>query len=745
MKMNSVVAAALAASASFAGLPALAEEGPWADLFARDFSNCEVEDGAWKFDAEGCLVPLRDRPIFTKASLSHYELEVVYAMGPKGNSGCLIYDTEHPRAKIEVQMQDDADPAYAATVEPHQISGSLYGHQAAFRRVAKRAGEWNTLRIFASGQRVRVVLNGVETANADLSLFVSDRINPDGSKAPYYMFGQLPLAEIPTEGRVGFQGSHAGGEASVRIRSAKIRPLRVCGTDPSALERAAAADYARPVRPAGVDGQAFWNGHSEWFRYPPSFDFKPVAGAAKYRFAFVLDGHQRFHWDSAQPTDCLAPTWDKVPENGMVTVFCHALGADGRVIGLAGERTFWKTPRFRPSALPLADRTPAEAAAKVYDYLFELPSAKHFLAHGKPDPAYGLNCYPAKMHASTIGTMVRYARLRPDRRDAALKLARTAADYLISVSQPAGAPLEYMPPTYEGKAYTASAYAGQQMMLYPALAADAYLSLHEATKEAKYFEAAKRIAETYLKLQGADGTCFLKLREKDGSSVNPNRMFPIGTCRFLERLYALTGDRRYRDAADRGFAYVEKGPLRDWNWEGQFEDVEPTEKYVNLTKHPACETAIYMLERFPGDKRRIAQAREILRWSEDQFIAWSRPCRPDGTGFRSTGARPGHFIGGAWDFGYGEWACPSVMEQYRCYVPIDASAAKLVNTFMALYRAERNPLDLAKAQALAATAIRVQEPSGRIATFWTAGGFKDPNGDWINCMAAIARALENLE
>ena len=85
-----------------------AEEGSWAELFARDFSNCEVEDGAWKFDAEGCLVPLKDRPIFTKASLSHYELEVVYAMGPKGNSGCLIYDTEHPRAKIEVQMQDDA-------------------------------------------------------------------------------------------------------------------------------------------------------------------------------------------------------------------------------------------------------------------------------------------------------------------------------------------------------------------------------------------------------------------------------------------------------------------------------------------------------------------------------------------------------------------------------------------------------------------------------------------------------------
>ena len=36
---------------------------------------------------------------------------------------------------------------------------------------------------------------------------------------------------------------------------------------------------------------------------------------------------------------------------------------------------------------------------------------------------------------------MRYAKLRPDRAAEALKLAHLAADYLISISQPDGAPL----------------------------------------------------------------------------------------------------------------------------------------------------------------------------------------------------------------------------------------------------------------------------------------------------------------
>ena len=42
----------------------------------------------------------------------------------------------------------------------------------------------------------------------------------------------------------------------------------------------------------------------------------------------------------------------------------------------------------------------------------------------------------------------------------------------------------------------------------------------------------------------------------------------------------------------------------------------------------------------------------------------------------------------------------------------------MIAAYLALYRAEKNPLDLAKAKALADSITQVQEPSGRVPTFW---------------------------
>ena len=132
-----------------------------------------------------------------------------------------------------------------------------------------------------------------------------------------------------------------------------------------------------------------------------------------------------------------------------------------------------------------------------------------------------------------------------------------------------------------------------------------------------------------------------------GKPVERNRLVPVHLMQFLERMFVLTGERKYRTAADRAFVAVEKGPLTTWNWEGQFEDVKPSERFRNLTKHDACSTAMYLLKRFPGDARRLAQAREFLRFAEDQFVCWERQSsarrvktgtvRPSGSIFARTG------------------------------------------------------------------------------------------------------------
>ena len=262
---------------------------------------------------------------------------------------------------------------------------------------------------------------------------------------------------------------------------ATVATLAVAAAEPDALV---------PVRPGGVNGQAFWNGHSDWFLYPPSFDFKKVPGAAKYRFTVLDDQHIAKTFVADAPTASLAPVWGEIPP-GLTSVRCEGLDAQGRVCGLAGERLrFWRQAPFKEGAYPPAKRPYAEAAALVYDYLYSRPSTRHLAKTGEMDFTYSRNAYPAKMGSAVISAMVQYASRRPERAAEALEIAKKQGEWLLKHSQPKGAPLAFFPPTYAGDKLTAKKYAGECMLMYPVTAANAYLALFEVTKDAKWRDAA---------------------------------------------------------------------------------------------------------------------------------------------------------------------------------------------------------------------------------------------------------------
>jgi len=504
-------------------------------------------------------------------------------------------------------------------------------------------------------------------------------------------------------------------------------------------------DLSREIRPGGREGQPFWNGNARLFIYPPSFGFKCIEGASRYRYVAIDDRHAEHIFTAAEPTASLAPVWAQLPI-GPVTVSCVALAADGKELGVAGTRTFWRSAPFDPAQYPPAKRSYGEACSRTLGYLLCWPDLAYLEAHGEPDVSQETNftSYPSKMQSAVIHMMLRIAETRPAFRERAMRIARLSADYLLRTRAPDASPLAGFTATYASKGQRADDFVGQHMLIYPADAGRAFLALHAATKDGALLDAARKIAQTYLRLQGEDGTWYLKMNEKDGSPVSGNRLVPTAVIAFLEELYAVTGDASYREAADRAFSFIERGPLADWNWEGQFEDITPaSRRYQNLTKHNACETAIYLVKRFPGDIRRLQQARDILRYAEDQFVMWRAPCRGDGTGpWRPT-------------YPFRCWRTPAVLEQYSCYSPIDASAAKLIRTYLALYAAEGKALDLAKARALGDSMVNNQDDSGRIRTYWIpepgdddplAGAIRLPyGGDWYNCMAADVTALMMLD
>ena len=492
----------------------------------------------------------------------------------------------------------------------------------------------------------------------------------------------------------------------------------------------------------------FWNGDAKRFIYAPAFGFPKVNGAVRYRYDVTDDFHKLWTFRADTPNAGLDGIWAKLPV-GYVTLVCTGEAADGKSVGEAGRRTFWKKSPFTGS-YPPAKRSFALARNMVLDYFFDLPQTRYLAEHGAPDPSYPLNGYPTKMLSASISAFTTYAKTlsKGGERDAVLETARKAADYLIAGAVPADQPLAHFTRTYAEQGSEYGRFKGEQdtiMLVYPATAGDAFLGLHALTGDAKYLAAAERIAETYLRLQGEDGTWWLKQDAVTGKEKSPNRLLPIRVIEFLERLHSVVKKESYRAAADRAFEYIEKGPMTDWNWEGQFEDIKPDHRrWSNLSKHPACSTAMYLVKRFPGDARRLAQAEALLKFSEDQFVEWTPPY--DNGRAHDDPHRPDD---GSWSFfckPYSKWVTPCALEQYRCYVPIDASAVKFINTYLALWRATKKPEYLAKARALGATATRMQENDGFICTWWIDKVRRNDHRyhTWINCLLSNAVALDNL-
>ncbi len=507
----------------------------------------------------------------------------------------------------------------------------------------------------------------------------------------------------------------------------------LCKAEELSLEEIArleAEEQRIPVRPGDpTTGAPFWSWHARVFRRPPNFNFPAVKDAVKYEYMLIDAVHARHTFTTNIPYASLAPVWEKIP-TGPVTIFCEGLDAEGKPCGRAGFRRFPKLAHFTGD-YPKAPRSYAESICLAYAFMAKSTNLTAMVDHGDVARTSWLyRAYPSKMRGSAILAMVKYAARDPKMRERALAIARAEADFLIERSAKPGTPLAGFPLTYSTEQYkgepdAATRYRGQCMTIYPAEVGVSYLALYQATKEEKYLDAAKAIGERYLVRQLPNGTWYLRELFETGEHVSDNYLVPNPVIDFLLKLSRTTGEKRYLDAADRAFAYIEEGPLKTFNWEGQFEDIPPTKPYKNMSIHMSCETALFLLERFPGDARRIAQAREIMRFAEDQFVFWEKP-RYDWQPMAPVDRFPG--------------AC----EQWLCYTIIDSSAAKALRLYVALYKAEGKPLDLLKARALADSIVIMQRADGSIPTWWESEYSKDLDSDWLNCQVLSVQALEEI-
>ncbi len=484
----------------------------------------------------------------------------------------------------------------------------------------------------------------------------------------------------------------------------------------------------------GGEGKPFWNQFANQYMYAPSFQFHPIDGIQKYRFKAENENGGIHVFETDKPYASIAPMWAEIPE-GVVKLTVYSLDKDGNEVFLVGARTFFKSASF-PADLPGAARPYSEAAAKAFRYAMSQKFLRHWLTEGTPDPDYDLNVYPSKMISSIINAMLYYAEVCPEEAEEALCIARNCADYMMKIT-PRDGVMKNVPPTYQidfrpdYEHHSNNAAGGRidwVMMIYPAHIGMAYLNLEKKIHDGKYLDEAIKIGKHYLENVQENGSWFLIRNIKTGEVLSQNycdtleRIVP-----FLMGLYERTGDNEWKKLADKSILFVENGKLKSYEWEGQFEDSYCSVNYSNLTHYGADALIRYYARFYSDDEEKMKTAEELMRFVEDQFVVWKRTA-PWSKQHLDTSL----------------FHTPCGYEQYLWYVPIDASTADIMLTFLELYKAGRGEIYLEKAKALADSITRVQQENGMIPTHWMAQNYIKGDNFWINCMFASASALAEI-
>ncbi len=486
------------------------------------------------------------------------------------------------------------------------------------------------------------------------------------------------------------------------------------------------AQVKNPIRLPDSGIQPIWNEKALMFKFAPSFTTENkswiIPQPSQYRFtAFSFNNHQTYSFTDSIPNASLSPIWSEIP-NGEVYLKTEAVSKDKQDIVLINKRLFYKTASFCPP-YPAAQYGYSEAFDKGMTFMYQQPHIQQWFHSGRPDhEKHTLYCYSALEVGSVINAMVLHHKHNP-KNDTSLVIACKAADYLISNSESKTSPLSGFPQVYEGDRLTAGKFSGEVLLTEPAATGLSYLNLFSITGDSVYLNAALQIAETYRKTQLTSGTWFIRLNKMTGQPASEVLCIPIKIVNFLQILTEEHHYQTFKPVIEAAIGWTYENPVKTFDWTGQFEDVEAVEPYENLTKYEASWFAQFLLNHHNEDTNNVQLAKALIDFCEDQFVVWEQPAMYDN-----------------WNNSTQSWHVPAVLEQYHCYVPIDASAVQMIDTYYLAYQKTGESIYREKALTLANSLVNTQEKSGKIPTFW-ASGF---NEFWNNCMVSSLFMLDKL-
>lgn len=224
--------------------------------------------------------------------------------------------------------------------------------------------------------------------------------------------------------------------------------------------------------------------------------------------------------------------------------------------------------------------------------------------------------YPAFHHPYLIEAFLNYYNYTGD--GEAMRRARELADWTIAHSTPAEWKWGLLPwSTFtEGKpgGFMDKETLQPDKTGYMGLG---YVRLYEVTGERKYLDAAKGIADTLERQQSKNGSWPFRVNPQTGEiyeQYTAGLMMPVA---FLEKMYAVTGNLDYKNAQIAAWMWMLRNPLRTGNWSGFYEDIKKDDG-SQVYYAPAQTIRLLLRYRHPAnDDSYSDHAHRLFNWVMD--------------------------------------------------------------------------------------------------------------------------------
>ncbi len=225
--------------------------------------------------------------------------------------------------------------------------------------------------------------------------------------------------------------------------------------------------------------------------------------------------------------------------------------------------------------------------------------------------------YPAFHHALLIRTFIGYSKYANNQRS--LQEAVKLADWNIAHSTPADWPYANLPySTFQEKKPGGFRDKTGLMPDKAAIMALAYLQLHEATREARFLNAAEAIAKTLAARQRSNGTWPFRVDPKTEAVIEDYTSSVIYAVRLFESLDQLNGNDRYRANRDKAWNWLVNGPIKTKEFRGFYEDIPASPQ--GRTNYDCLDTIRYLLANRTADNGYLEMAMDLNAWVEKTFM-----------------------------------------------------------------------------------------------------------------------------